>query len=52
MYDLIAKDMNLFYGCSDMDSDLVENYLRDGDTSGLISAYEAELIEDLLYDYL
>ena len=51
MYDKIAKIMNSNFGSSDMDSDLVERYLRNGDIR-FISKKEALVIEVLLNRYV
>ncbi len=52
MFDKIAQDMNELYGSSDMDAGLVEAWLRDGDTRGVLSGEECWQIEDLLDKYL
>jgi hypothetical protein len=50
MFERIAQIMNEKYGASDMDPGLVENYLRNGDSS-LISGDEMIQI-DVLIDRL
>lgn len=51
MYDKIAKIMNESFGSSDMDSDLVFNYLVKGSTN-LISDTEAMIMEILIKRYV
>jgi len=50
MYDKIAQIANRDYGCSDLSSEDVEGYLRNGDMR-YISAEEADIIEVLLERY-
>lgn len=48
MYEKISEEMNSRFGSSDMDAELVENYLRNRDDTYL-SAHETVQI-DALYD--
>ena len=51
MYEAISNIMNQRFGSSDMDADLVENYLVFGDDR-LLSAHETVQIEVLLDQFL
>lgn len=51
MYNKIARTMNEKFGCSDMDANLVQNYLVKGDKS-LISEQEVLIMEILMKRYV